>query len=179
MAPYEVLYGRRCRSPVGWFEPGEARLLGTDLVQEALDEVQIIQDRLRKAQSRQKSHADRKVRDVAFMVSERVLLRVSSMKGVMRFRKKGKFSPRFIGLFEIFDRVGGVAYKLALPPRLSAVHPVFHVSMRRKYHDVPSHVLDFSTVQLDKDLSYEEEPADILDQQVRQLRSKSFPSMRV
>ena len=75
--------------------------------------------------------------------------------------------------------MGDVAYRLALPPSLSAVHPVFHVSMLRKYHGDPSHVLDFSTVQLDKDLSYEEEPVAILDRQVRQLRSKSFPSVRV
>ena len=113
------------------------------------------------------------------MVGERVLLRVSPMNGVMRFGKKGKLSPRFIGPFEILDRVGEVAYRLALPPSLSVVHPVFHVSMLRKYRGDPSHVLDFSTVQLDKDLSYEEEPVAILDRQVRQLRSKSFPSVRV
>ncbi|XP_070020066.1 uncharacterized protein [Nicotiana sylvestris] len=101
------------------------------------------------------------------------------MKGVMRFGKKGKLSPRFIGPFEILDRVGEVAYRLALPPSLSPVRLVFHVSMLRKYHGDPFHVLDFSTVQLDKDLSYEEEPVAILDQQVRQLRSKSFLSVRV
>ena len=179
MAPYEALYGRRCRSPVGWFEPGEARLLGTDLVQDALDKVKIIQDRLRTAQSRQKSYADRKVRDIAFMVGERILLRVSPMKGVMRFGKKGKLSPRYIGPFEILERVGEVAYRLALPPSLSAVHPVFHVSMLRKYHGDPSHVFDFSSVQLDKDLTYEEESVAILARQVRQLRSKSYTSVRV
>ncbi|XP_070012884.1 uncharacterized protein [Nicotiana sylvestris] len=97
------------------------------------------------------------------------------MKGVMIFGKKSKLSPRFIGPFEILDQVGEVTYRLALPPGLSAVHPVFHVSMFRKYHGDPSHVLDFSTVQLDRDLTYEEEPVAILDQQVRQLRSKSYP----
>jgi len=112
------------------------------------------------------------------MVGERVLLRVSPMKGMMRFGKKGKLSPRFIGPFEILDRVGEVAYRIALPPRLSAVHLLFHVSMLRKYHGDPSHMLDFSTVQLDKDLSYEEEPVTILDRQVCQLRSKSFPYVR-
>ncbi|XP_019244257.1 PREDICTED: uncharacterized protein LOC109224125, partial [Nicotiana attenuata] len=100
-------------------------------------------------------------------------------EGRDEFRKKGKLSPRFIGPFEILDRVGEVAYRLALPPGLSAVHPVFHVSMLRKYHGDPSHVLDFSTVQLDKDLTYAEEPVAILDRQVRQLRSKSYPSVRV
>ena len=86
------------------------------------------------------------------------------MKGVMRFGKKAKLSPRFIGPFEIIDRVVEVAYRLALPPGLSAVHPVFYVSMLRKYHGDPSHMLDFSTVQLDKDLTYEEESVAILDQ---------------
>ncbi|XP_070019708.1 uncharacterized protein [Nicotiana sylvestris] len=167
MAPYEALYGKRYRSPIGWFEPGEARLLGIDLVQDVMDKVKIIQDRLRTAQSRQKSYADHKVCDAAFMVRERVLIRVSPMRGVMRFGKKGKQSPRFVGPFEILDRLGEVAYRLAFPLSISVVHPVFHVSMLRKYHGDPSHVLDFSTVQLDKDLTYEEEPIAILDWQIR------------
>ncbi|XP_070010249.1 uncharacterized protein [Nicotiana sylvestris] len=103
MAPYEALYGRWCCSLVGWFKPGEDRLLGTDLIQDALDMVKIIQDRLRTAQSRQKSYADHRVRDVAFMVEERPLLCMSPMKGVMRFGNKGKLIPRFIGPFEIID----------------------------------------------------------------------------
>ena len=138
-------------------------MLGTDLVQDALDKVKIIQDRLRTAQSRQKSYVDRKVCDVAFTVGERVLLQVSPMKSVMRFGKKGKLSPRFIGPFEILDRVREVVYRLALPQSLSVVHIVFHVSLLRKYHSDPSHVLDFSTIQLDLDLTYEEEPVAILD----------------
>ncbi|XP_070005384.1 uncharacterized protein [Nicotiana sylvestris] len=98
MAPYEALYGRQCRFPVGWFEPGEARILGTDLVQDALDKVKVIQEKLHTTKSRQKSYADRKVPDMSYMVGEKVLLKVSPMKGVMRFEKKGKLSPRFIGL---------------------------------------------------------------------------------
>ncbi|XP_070003113.1 uncharacterized protein [Nicotiana sylvestris] len=158
MAPYGALYGRRCRSLVGWFDPGEAQFLGTELVQDALDKVKIIQDQLCPPQSRQNSYANGRVRYVAFMVGERVLLRVSPKNGVMRFEKKGKLSPRYIRPFEIHERVGEVAYRLAFPPGLSAVHPVFHVSMLQKYHGDPSYVLDFSTVQLDKDLTYEEEP---------------------
>ncbi|XP_070019734.1 uncharacterized protein [Nicotiana sylvestris] len=113
------------------------------------------------------------------MVEERVLLRVSPMKGVMRFGKKIKLSSGFIGPFEILYRVGDLAYRHALPPSLSVVHPVFHVSILRKYHSDPSHVLYFSTVQLDKDLTYEEESIAIVDWQVRQLISKSYPSIRV
>ncbi|XP_070040939.1 uncharacterized protein [Nicotiana tomentosiformis] len=113
------------------------------------------------------------------MVGDKVLPRVSPMKGVIRFGKKGKLSPRFIGPFEILVRVGDVAYSLALPPSLAGVHPVFHVSMLRKYHEDNSHVLDFSTVQLDENRTYEEDPVAILDQQVRKLRSKNFSSVKV
>ncbi|XP_070025502.1 uncharacterized protein [Nicotiana sylvestris] len=144
-----------------------------------MEKVKVIQDRLRTAQSRQKSCADRKVRDVSYMVGERVLLRVSHMNGVMRFGKKGKLSPRFISPFEILRCVGDVAYELALPPSLAGVHLVFHVSMLRRYHGDPSHVLDFSSVQLDKDKSFVEEPVAILDRQVRKLRSKNIASVKV
>ncbi|XP_070005623.1 uncharacterized protein [Nicotiana sylvestris] len=105
MDPYEALYGRRCRFPMGWFEPGETRLLGIDLVQDALDKAKLIQDWLRMAQSRQTSYDDRKVCDVAYMMGKKVLLRVSPMKGDMRFGKKGKLSPRFIGPFEVLERI--------------------------------------------------------------------------
>ncbi|XP_070015170.1 uncharacterized protein [Nicotiana sylvestris] len=152
-----LLYGRRYRSLMGWFELGEAKLLGTGLVQDALEKAKVIQDSLRTAQSRHKSYADRKVGDIAFMVGERILLRVCPMKGVMRFRKRGKPSPRFIGPFEVLRRVGKVSYELALPPSLARVHLVFHVSMLRRYHINLSHVLDFSSVQMDTDLSYVEE----------------------
>ncbi|XP_070017434.1 uncharacterized protein [Nicotiana sylvestris] len=118
MAPYEDLYGRKCRSLVGCFKPCEARLLGTDLVQDALEKVKVIQDRHRIAQSRKKSYTDQKVLDASYMVGEQVL----PMKGVRRFRKKGKVSLRFIGPFVILRNVEEVAYELALPPSLVGVH---------------------------------------------------------
>ncbi|XP_070034574.1 uncharacterized protein [Nicotiana tomentosiformis] len=111
-----------------------------------------------------KSYADRKARDVAYMVREKVLRRVLPMKGVMRFERKGKLSPQYIVPFEV--RVGEVAYRLALPSNLSGLHPVFHVSMLRKYYGDPSHVLDFNTAELDKDLTYDVESLAILDRQV-------------
>ncbi|XP_070048676.1 uncharacterized protein, partial [Nicotiana tomentosiformis] len=110
------------------------------------------------------------------MVGERVLLQVLPIKGVMRFGKKGKLRPRFIGPFEVLRRVGEVSYEITLPPSLVGVHPVFHVSMLRKYHGDPAHVLDFSSVKLDKDLSYVEVPVAILDRHVRKLRSKNITS---
>ncbi|XP_070020015.1 uncharacterized protein [Nicotiana sylvestris] len=99
-------------------------------------------------------------------------------EGVMKFRKKGKLSPQYIGLFEILEKVGEVAYRLALPPSLSGVHMVFYVSMLRKYYGDSSHVLDFSLVQLDKDLTYVEEPMALLDRHVLKLRSKNIALMK-
>ncbi|XP_070008213.1 uncharacterized protein [Nicotiana sylvestris] len=107
-----------------------------------------------------------KVQDVSYMVGEKVLLKVSPMKGVMRFGKKGKLSLRFTGPFEVLQRIGEVAYVLALPPSLSSVHPVFHVSMLWMYIGDLSHVFDFSTIQLDGDLTYDMEPVAVLERQV-------------
>ena len=101
------------------------------------------------------------------------------MKGVMRFGKKGKLSPRYVGPFEILERVGAVAYRLALPPEFPNVHPVFHVSMLRKYLPDPSHVIQPQVVQLSEDLTYEEKPLAIVDRQIKKLRSKELASVKV
>ena len=179
MAPFEALCGRRCRSPIGFFDAFEVRPCGTDLLSESLDKVKLIQDRLLMAQSRQKSYADRKVRDLEFMVGERVIHKVSPMKGVMRFGKKGKLSPRYIGPLEVVERIGEVAYQLALPPGLSGVHPIFHISMLKKYHQGGDHVIQWDSVLLDQNLTFEEEPITILDRQIRKLRSKEIASVKV
>ena len=101
------------------------------------------------------------------------------MKGVMRFGKRGKLSPRYIGPFEILDRVGEVAYRLALPPTMSAVHNVFHVSMLRRYVADPTHVLNFEPQQIQEDLTYEERAVQILDRKEKELRNKKIPLVKV
>ena len=106
MAPYEALYSRRCRSPLGWFEVGERQLIGPDLVSQSIEVVQVVRDRLLTAQSRQKSYADRRRRPLEFAVDDFVYLRVSPMKGVMRFGRKGKLSPRYVGPFESLGGLG-------------------------------------------------------------------------
>ncbi|XP_070008362.1 uncharacterized protein [Nicotiana sylvestris] len=179
MAPFEALYGWQYHSPIRWFEPGEDKLYGTDLVKKALEKVKLIQERLRTAQSKQKSYEDQKAYDLSFMVGKKVLLKVPPMKGIMRFGKKVKLSPRFIGPFEVLRRVGEVAYEFALPPSLLGVHPVFHVFMLRRHHADLSHMLDFRTILLDESLGYEEEPVAIVDRQVRQLRSKRNSTVKV
>ena len=119
MAPYEALYGRKCRSPSCWMEVGDRELEGPELIRETSEKVPIIQERMRMAFSRQKSYADPRRRDVQFGVGDQVFLKISPMKGVMRFRKKGKLTPRYIGPFEILDRVGNVSYRLAFPLTLA------------------------------------------------------------
>ena len=126
--------------------------------------IPIIQQRLKTAFSRQTSYADPKRKDVSFSPGDLVFLKVSPMKGVMRFGKKGKLAPKYIGPFEIRSRVGEVAYRLVLPPKLSRIHPVFHVSMLRKYISDLSHVLQPHTVELSEDLTYEEHLVTIVDQ---------------
>ncbi|XP_070014984.1 uncharacterized protein [Nicotiana sylvestris] len=145
--------------------------IGDDGVMRMHGRICVPTEQLHTAQSRQKRYDVIKVRGVSYMAGEKVLLKVSSMKGVIRFGKKGKLSPRFIGPFEVFRRIGEVVYELALPRSLSGVHPVFHVSMLWKYISDPSHVLNSSTVQLDGDLTYDVEPMAILELQVRMLRS--------
>ncbi|XP_073045811.1 uncharacterized protein [Primulina eburnea] len=104
---------------------------------------------------------------------------VAPMKGVMRFGKKGKLSPRFIGPFEILERVGTLAYRVALPPNLAGVHNVFHVTMLRKYMSNPSHVLNYEPLQLTPHLSFEEKPTKILDRQEKKLRNKVIQLVKV
>ena len=125
MAPY----GRPCRSPLCWTEVGESSITGPDLIRDTSEKVSLIRQRLLTAQSRQKSYADVRRRPLEFEVGDHVFLKVKPKRGVVRFGKRGKLSPRFIGPFEILERVGTVAYRLALPPSMSGVHEVFHVSM--------------------------------------------------
>ena len=102
IAPFEALYGRKCRSPIGWFEVGEIALIGQDLVFDAMKKVRLIRERLKSAQSRQKSYSDNRRKDNEFEVNDWVYLKISPMKGVMRFGKKGKLSPRYIGPYKVF-----------------------------------------------------------------------------
>ena len=178
-APYEALYGRKCRSPICWDEVGERRILGPEIVQRTSEKIDVIRERSRAAQSRQKSYADPRRREVEFEIGDMVFIRVAPMKGVMRFGKKGKLSPRYVGPFEILERVGSVAYRLALPPALSRLHNIFHVSMLRRYVPDPSHILNYEPLQVKENLSYEEVPIQILDHKEQVLRNKTINLVKV
>jgi hypothetical protein len=134
MALFEALYGRRCRTPLIWSQAGEREIFGPDLVLEAEEKVRVITKNLEAAQARQKSYHDKRRKPLQFEVGDHVYLKVSPIKGVQRFRIKGKLAPRYIGPYEIKETCGPVAYQLKLPPHMSAIHDVFHISQLRKYY---------------------------------------------
>ncbi|XP_047253561.1 uncharacterized protein LOC107852154 [Capsicum annuum] len=114
-----------------------------------------------------------------FTEGVQVLLKVSPMKGVVPFGKRGKLSPRYIGSLEILQRVKPVAYRLALPLSLSGVHPVFHVSMLKKFHGDGNYMICWDSVLIDENLSYKEEPVAILDRDIRKLRTREIASVKI
>ncbi|XP_038882394.1 uncharacterized protein LOC120073662 [Benincasa hispida] len=182
MSRFEALpltFGRAIRSLVRWGEIGERKLVETELMELMNEAMQKIRARMLVAQSRQKSYVDVRRKDLEFEAGDKVFLKVVPMKGVLRFGKKGKLSLHFVGRFEILERVDFVAHCLALLPSLSAVHNVFHVSMLRKYLMDPSHMVDFEPLQLNENLSYEEKLAQIVAREVKVLRSKEVPMVKV
>src|SRR3954470_7648358 len=184
MAPFEALYGKKCTTPLLWSGLGERNLFGPNIIQEAEEKLRLIKDRLKIAQSRQKSYADKKRSDVSYETGDRVYLRVSPLRGIKRFGIKGKLAPRFIGPFKVLSRKGEVAYEIELPEFLSAVHNVFHVSQLKKCHpemtETPlSDTVALEEVHLESDLTYEEKPIKILEIAERQTHSKTIKFCKV
>ncbi|GKA79375.1 putative reverse transcriptase domain-containing protein [Tanacetum coccineum] len=141
-APFEALYGRKCRSPVCWTEVGEAQILGPELIQETTEKIVQIKQRMQAARDRQKSYADLKRKPMEFQVGDKVMLKVSPWKGVVHFGKRGKLNPRYVGPFKVLEKVGEVAYKPELPEELCRVDNIFYVSNLKKcYADEPLAVL--------------------------------------
>jgi hypothetical protein len=179
MPPYEALYGRKCQLPLYWDNIGERQTLGSELIQDTLDKVRVIKERMSAAQSLPKSYADNRMRPLEFKVGDRVFLKVSPMRGVMRFGKKGKLSPRYIGPFEITQKVGKLAYRIALPPDLIGMHDVFHVSMLRKYIANPDVIVESELLEIHEGLTYVEELVKIVDKKEQVLRTKMIPIVKV
>ena len=179
MTPYEALYGRPCRSPICWTEVEESSITSPDLIRDTSEKVSLIRQCLLMAQSRQKSYVDSRRRPLEFEVGDHVFLKVMPKRGVVRFGKRGKISPRFIRPFEILERVGTVAYRLALPPSMSGVHEVFHVSMLRRYTPDPAHIVDWGKIEVDTDKTFEEGPVRIMDSRDQVLRRKTVRLVKV
>ena len=146
-----------------WSEVGECTLIGPALIKEAEDRVAEIREKLKAAQSRQKSYADKRRRELCFEVGDFVYLMVSPIQRTRRFQVQGKLAPRYIGPYRVVKRVGAVAYRIQLPKEMSDIHPVFHVSQLRKCLRVPEEVVPVETIDLQKDLRYQEVPVKILD----------------
>ncbi|GKD51583.1 putative reverse transcriptase domain-containing protein [Tanacetum coccineum] len=178
-APFEALFGRKCRSPVLWAEIRVGSVIGTELVLEMTDKVVLIKEKLKAARDRRKSYADKRRKPLEFEVGDRVLLKVSPWKGVVLFRKKGKLAPRYVGQFEIFERIGLVAYRLRLPKELSSVHDTFHVSNLKKcLADANLHV-PLDEIKVDKTLRFVEEPVEIMDREITKLKRKKIALVKV
>ncbi|KAI3814169.1 hypothetical protein L1987_18916 [Smallanthus sonchifolius] len=179
MAPFEALYGRKCRSPICWNEIGEAQITGPELIQETSDKIIQIRDNVRTTRSRQKSYADKRRKPLEFKVGDLVLLKVSPWKGVIRFGKKGKLAPCYVGPFKILERIGKVAYKLELPPSLGNVHPTFHVSNLKKYLADENLHIPLDDVHIDETMHFVEKPIEIMDREIKQLKRSRIPIVKV
>ena len=179
MVPYEALYGRKCRTPLCWIELSEKKVIGPDLIQETEEKVKMIREKLKVAADRQKYYTDLKRKYIQYEIGDKVFLKVSLWKKVMRFKKNGKLSPMFMGSYEVIKKVGPVAYRLALPLELEKIHNVFHVSMLRRYRSDPSHVVSSEVIELRPDLTYEKESVEILAREVKELRNKRIPLVKV
>ncbi|GKE19237.1 putative reverse transcriptase domain-containing protein [Tanacetum coccineum] len=153
-APFEALYGRKCRSPVIWTEVGESQLIGPELVQETTEKIFQIKERLKTARSRQKSYADKRRKPLEFKVGDRVLLKVSPWKGVVRFGKKGKLAPR-------------------------CVHDTFHVSNLKKCLAEPDVQVPLDEIEIDENLRFVKEPIEIVERDVKKLKRRRIPLVKV
>ncbi|XP_021743984.1 uncharacterized protein LOC110710028 [Chenopodium quinoa] len=154
-------------------------VLGPEMIEDIVKQVKLIQEKIKAAQDRQKSYVDLKRREEEYEVGEKVLLKISPMKGVMRFGKKGKLSQKYIGKYEISQGVEKVAHKLDLPSELERVHNVFHVSKIQKYIPDVTHVLQLETIDMDENFTYEERPIKIIDSKVRSTRNKDVIIVKV
>ncbi|GKB36277.1 hypothetical protein Tco_0881219 [Tanacetum coccineum] len=178
-APFEALYGKKCRMPIAWAEVGESHLIGPEIIQETTDKIVQIKERLKTARDRLKSYVDNRRKPLEFSVGDKVLLKVSPWKGVVHFGKRSKLSQRYVGPFEVVERVGPVAYRLCLPQELVGIHDTFHVSNLKKcLADVNLHV-PLEEIRIDDKLCLVEEPIEIMDRKVKNLKRSWIPIVKV
>nr|GEU98818.1 putative reverse transcriptase domain-containing protein [Tanacetum cinerariifolium] len=178
-APFEALYGRKCRSPVCWAEVGDTQLTGPEIIHEITEKIVQIQQHLQAARDRQRNYANIRRKPLEFQVGDCVMLKISARKGIIRFVKRGKLNSQYIGPFKILKRIGPVAYKLELPEELSNVYNTFHVSNLKKCLSDESLIIPMKELKLDDKLNFVEEPVEIMDREIQQLRQSRIPIIKV
>ncbi|GJW11789.1 hypothetical protein Tco_1577616 [Tanacetum coccineum] len=178
-APFEALYGCKCRSPIGWAKVGDNQLTGPEIIHETTEKIVQIKSRIQAARDRQKSYADVRWKPLKFQVGDKVILKVSPWKGVIRFGKRGKLNPRYIGPFKIIAKVGTVAYHLELLERLSRVHSTFHILKLKKCMADEPLAIPLDEIQVDDKLHFVEEPVEIMDCDVKRLKQSRIPIVKV
>ncbi|KAI3795635.1 hypothetical protein L1987_38291 [Smallanthus sonchifolius] len=178
-SPFEALYGRKCRSRLCWAKVGDSQLTGPELVHETSEKIVQIRNHMAAARDRQKSYADKRRKPLEFQVGDKVLLKVSPRKGVIRFGKQEKLNPRYVGPFEIEKRIGPVAYQLNLSDTLNGVHNVFHVSNLKKCLSDETLVVPLEELKIDEQLRFIEERVEMMDREVKTLKRNKIPIVRV
>ncbi|GJW64792.1 putative reverse transcriptase domain-containing protein [Tanacetum coccineum] len=179
VAPFEALYGRKCRSPICWAEVGDSQLTGPEIIHETTEKIIQIKSHIQAARDLQKSYADVRRKPLEFQVEDKVMLKVSAWKGVICFSKRGKLNPRYIGPFKIIATVGTVAYRLELPEQLSRVHSMFHVSNLKKCLSDEALAIPLAEIQIDDKLYFIEEPVKIMDREVKRLKQSCILIVKV
>nr|GFA83753.1 putative reverse transcriptase domain-containing protein [Tanacetum cinerariifolium] len=178
-APFKALYGRKCRSPVYWTEVGEAQILSPELIQETIEKIVQIKEGMQAAHDRQKSYTNLKHKPMEFQVGDKVMLKVLPWKRVVRFGKRGKLNPRYVGPFKVLERIRDVAYKLDLPEELSRVHNTLHVSNLKKCHVDEPLAVQLDGLHLDDKFYFVEKPVEIIDHEVKRLKRSRIPLVKV
>nr|GEX23319.1 putative reverse transcriptase domain-containing protein [Tanacetum cinerariifolium] len=178
-APFEALYGCKCRSPICWAKLGDSQLTGPEIIHETTEKIVQIKSRIQAARDRQKSYADVRRKPLEFQVRDKVMLKVSPWKEVRHFGKRGKLNPRYIGPFKIIAKVGTVAYRLELSEKLSRVHSTFHVSKLKKCMADEPLAIPLDEIQVDDKLNFIEEPVEVMDREVKCLKQSRISIVKV
>ncbi|GKD98839.1 hypothetical protein Tco_1382736, partial [Tanacetum coccineum] len=173
------MYGQKCRSPVCWAEVGDAQLTGPAIIHETTEKIIQIKNKIQADRDRQKSYANIRRKPMVFQVGDKVMLKVLPSKGVVRFGKRGKLNPRYVGPFKVIERVGTVSYKLELPQQLSRVHNTFYVSNLKKCLSNESLVIPLEELCVDNKLHFVEEPVEVMDREIKQLKRSRIPIIKV